>query len=104
VYAAAPTLTQAQAQALSALGHHPHVNGLVSTVPTMALSPTMGGVALTHPATSMQKLLSLPPPKVRFSFLSFLASPRDFRFVGVALFFVHLRILIIVSHISKARV
>lgn len=60
---ATPTMTQAQA--LSALSHHHQVNGLVSTVPTMALSPSMGGVTLAHPASSMQKLLSLPPPKVR---------------------------------------
>lgn len=64
VYATTPTFTQAQA--LSALGHHPHLNGLVSTVPTMALSPSLGSVTLGHPATSMQKLLTLPPPKVRF--------------------------------------
>ena len=66
MYAATPTLTQAQA--LSALSHHHQVNGLVSTVPTMALSPSMGGVTLAHPAASMQKLLSLPPPKVRNQF------------------------------------
>jgi hypothetical protein len=64
VYAATPTLTQAQA--LSALSHHHQVNGLVSTVPTMALSPSLGSVTLAHPA-AMQKLLSLPPPKVRIN-------------------------------------
>jgi hypothetical protein len=38
----------------------------VSTVPTMALSPSLGSVTLAHPA-AMQKLLSLPPPKVRIN-------------------------------------
>ena len=70
VYATGTTLTQAQAQALSAMGHHPHhVNGLVSSVPSMVLSPSIGNVTLNHPAASMQKLLSLPPPKVRFLYI-----------------------------------
>ena len=69
VYATAPGLTQAQAQALQAMGHHhqmhQHQHQMVSSVPGMALSPSMAcSVNLSHPNTSMQKLLSLPPPKV----------------------------------------
>ena len=65
VYATAAGLTQAQAQALQAMSqHHHHQHQMVSSVPSMALSPSMGSVTLSHPTTSMQKLLSLPPPKV----------------------------------------
>jgi hypothetical protein len=65
VYATATGLTQAQAQALQAMGHHQHhQQQMVSSVASMALSPSMGSVTLSHPNMSMQKLLSLPPPKV----------------------------------------
>ena len=57
-----------QAQTLTAMGHHAHsahVNGLVATVSNMGLSPTIATMAIPHHSSSMQKLLSLPPPKVR---------------------------------------
>jgi hypothetical protein len=89
VYGAGSALTQAQAQALSALGQHQHyVNGLLSSVPNMALSSSMSNVTLAHPASSMQKLLSLPPPKVQFcKFSNYNMSMLSFRIYYLDVFY-----------------
>jgi len=67
VYAAPAQLNQSQT--LSALGHSINSGHIIATVPNMGLSPSIASMALSHTSSSIQKLMSLPPPKVRKNFL-----------------------------------